>query len=61
MTTTITICIVVLLLPVIVLLWATESRSTRIKRMKRNGWTNKRIAQRYSVSPSTVGRWLKAA
>ena len=28
-----------LLLPVIVLLWATESRSTRIKRLRSNGWT----------------------
>ena len=28
-----------LLLRVIVLLWATESRSTRIKRLRSNGWT----------------------
>jgi len=46
-----------LLLPLLVLLWATESRSTRIQRLRRSGWTWKRIATRYGVSATTARRW----
>jgi len=48
------------LLPLIILLWATESKAQRINRMRANGYTWKRIAERYSVSPSTVKRWSMA-
>ena len=44
------------LLPVLVLLWLTESRSTRIKRLKQTR-TWKQIGAWYGVSPSTVRRW----
>ena len=50
-------CLVILFLPVVVLLWATESRSTRINRLLRNGATWAAIATRYGVSPSMVRRW----
>ena len=46
-----------ILLPVLILLWATESRHTRIQRLRANGHTWKSIAERYGVSQSTVRRW----
>jgi hypothetical protein len=46
-----------LLLPVIVLLWLTESRTTRIKRMRNNGWTWDRIGKHYGVHRTTARRW----
>ncbi|MEY4359792.1 MAG: Synechococcus phage [Cyanobacteriota bacterium] len=46
-----------LLLPVLILLWATESRGQRIRRWRRSGATWKAIATRYGVSPSTARRW----
>ena len=49
-----------LTIPFTLLLWATESRHTRIQRMRRNGWTWRRIAERYSVSQSTARRWATA-
>ena len=42
-------------LPVIVLLWATESRSTRTNALRR--LTPKQVAKRYGVSQSSVRRW----
>ena len=51
-----------LLLPLLFILWLTESRQTRICRMRRNGWSWKRIADHYGVkSTSTPKRWLEAA
>ena len=52
--------LVLLLFPVVVLFWATESRSTRIARYRRNGQTWPQIAARYGVSPTTARRWAKA-
>ena len=52
--------LVLLLFPVVVLLWATESRSTRIARYRRNGQTWPQIAARYGVSLTTARRWAKA-
>ena len=61
MTTCITAWVVALvLLPVLVLFWATESKSTRITRLRRNGATWKAIAARYGVSQSTARRWANA-
>jgi uncharacterized protein YjcR len=48
---------VLLLLPLIVIWNLTESRHTKIQRMRANGWTWQRIATRYGVSPSTARRW----
>ncbi|WP_186570220.1 helix-turn-helix domain-containing protein [Synechococcus sp. PROS-U-1] len=52
--------LVVLLLPLHLLLWATESKSTRINRLRRRGATWKTIAARYGVSQSTARRWANA-
>lgn len=61
MTTTI-LCylLVLLLLPVLILLWATESRQQRARRWRRNGWTQQRIADRLGCSRTTVRRLLAA-
>ena len=50
-----------LLLPAIVLLWATESREQRARRWRRDGWTQQRIADRLGCSRTTVRRLLAAA
>lgn len=47
-----------ILLPVLVLLWATESRQQRARRWRRDGWTQQRIADRLGCSRSTVRRML---
>ena len=46
-----------LLLPLIVLFWATESRPQRIRRWRSQGCTWATCAARYRVSPSTARRW----
>ena len=48
------------LLPIIFILWLTESRSQRINRMRANGWTVTAIAKRYGCSRSSVRRWSLA-
>ena len=48
------------LLPIIFILWLTESRSHRINRMRANGWTVTAIAKRYGCSRSSVRRWQAA-
>ena len=60
MSTTLAVLLALLLLPLIVLLWATESRHTRIQRLRRNGHTWKQIAHRYNCSPTTARRWATA-
>ena len=49
-----------LLLPIVVLLWATESREQRARRWRRQGMTQQRIAERLGCSRSTVRRRLAA-
>jgi DNA invertase Pin-like site-specific DNA recombinase len=62
MTTTLTaLLIALLLLPLIVLFWATESRQQRARRMRGYGWTQQRIADRLGCSRTTVRRMLAAA
>lgn len=48
---------VLLLLPVLILLWATESRHKRIQRWKAQGMPWTAIAKRLGCSPSTAKRW----
>jgi IS30 family transposase len=50
-----------LLLPVLVLLWATESRDQRIRRWRRGGASQQSIADRLGVSRATVRRVLARA
>lgn len=49
-----------LLLPILIILWLTDSRSTSINRLPSNGWTVTAIAKRYGCSCSTVRRWQAA-
>lgn len=59
-TTTIALVVAFVLLPILFILWLTESRSTRINRMRSNGWTVTAIAKKYGVSRSTIRRWSVA-
>lgn len=45
------------LLPVLALLWATESREHRIRRWRAAGQSWASIASRLGCSPSTARRW----
>jgi hypothetical protein len=60
MTTTFCLLLCLLLLPVLVLLWATESREQRARRWRHSGLTQQAIAGRLGCSRRTVGRLLAA-
>lgn len=60
MTTTLAWVAVLLLFPLILLLWASESRQQRASRLRRQGWSQQRIADHLLVSRSTVRRLLTA-
>lgn len=49
-----------LLLPIVILLWATETREQRARRWRRQGMTQQRIAEQLGCSRSTVRRLLTA-
>jgi hypothetical protein len=59
-TTTIALLIALLLLPILFLLWATESRQQRARRWRRDGWTQQAIADGLGCSRTTVRRLLAA-
>jgi hypothetical protein len=44
------LCLVALLLPVLVILWATESTEQRARRLRRSGWSQRRIAEHLGVT-----------
>jgi hypothetical protein len=50
----------ILTIPVLVLLWATETRQQRARRWRAAGWTQQRIADRLGCSRTTVRRMLVA-
>ena len=50
-----------LLLPLLIMLWLTESREQRARRWRRDGLTQQAIATRLGCSRSTVRRLLVAA
>jgi DNA-binding CsgD family transcriptional regulator len=62
---TTTLCILatllaILTLPLVLLLYITETRQQRIKRWRAVGWTQQRIADRLGCSRTTVRRILAA-
>jgi AraC-like DNA-binding protein len=59
-TTLAALLLALILLPVLVLCWASESREQRARRWRRAGWTQQRIADRLGCSRSTVRRLLAA-
>jgi IS30 family transposase len=58
--TTIATILALLLFPLILLFWLTESRQQRARRWRRDGWTQQRIADRLGCSRTTVRRMLAA-
>ncbi len=52
--------VALLLLPLLVLLWATESRPQRARRWRQQGMTQQAIADRLGCSRTTVRRLLTA-
>jgi hypothetical protein len=62
MTTTLTaLVLALLLLPLIVLFWACESREQRARRWRSYGMTQQAIADRLGCSRTTARRLLAAA
>jgi hypothetical protein len=62
MTTTLTaLVLALLLLPLIVLFWACESRQQRARRWRSYGMTQQAIADRLGCSRTTARRLLAAA
>jgi DNA invertase Pin-like site-specific DNA recombinase len=62
MATTLTaLVLALLLLPLIVLFWATESRQQRARRWRSYGMTQQAIADRLGCSRTTARRLLAAA
>jgi predicted transcriptional regulator len=59
-TTLAALLLALILLPLIVLCWASESRQQRARRWRRAGWTQQRIADRLGCSRTTVRRLLAA-
>jgi len=59
-TTTLAAIAALLLLPLLILFWATESRPQRARRLRSYGWTQQRIADHLGVSRSTARRLLTA-
>ena len=49
-----------LVLPIVVLLWATESPQQRARRMRRRGHQPKVIGARLGVSHQQVAAWCRA-
>lgn len=49
---------VVVTLPVVLLLWMTESQTQRCRRLRRQGWSQQRIADHLHISRTTVRRRL---
>ena len=49
-TTTLALIAALLLLPIIILLWATESTEQRVKRLRGYGWSQRRIAEHMGLS-----------
>ena len=56
-TTVAALVAVCLLLPAVIILWATESSRQRARRMRRRGHSYRVIAARVGRAPSTVYRW----
>jgi len=51
---------VLLLLPILILLWATESTEQRARRLRSYGWTQRHIAEHMRISRSRVQRIVTA-
>ena len=59
-TTAFALLVAMLLLPILILLWATESTEQRARRLRSYGWTQRRIAEHMGISRSRVQRIVTA-
>ena len=59
-TSTFALLLALLLLPLLVLLWATESQPQRVKRLRSYGWSQQRIADHLGVTRYRVRLALAA-
>ena len=59
-TSALALLLALLLLPALIILWATESREQRARRWRRQGLTQQAIADRLGCSRTTVRRLLAA-
>jgi transcriptional regulator len=50
--------IALLLLPLLVLLWATETTEQRVKRLRSYGWAQRRIAEHMNITRYRVRQVL---
>lgn len=57
-TTTLALILALLLLPLLVLLWATESTEQRTKRLRSYGWSQRHIADHLGISRYRVKQAL---
>lgn len=48
--TALAVLLTLILLPALVLGWATETRTERVRRLNRSGWSQRRIAEHLGVS-----------
>ena len=60
MTSTAAIILAILLLPVLILLWASESKQQRARRWRKAGMAQQKIANQLGVSRSTIRRWCQS-
>lgn len=56
-TTALAVVAVFLVLPIVILLWVTESKKQKARRMRKNGHTYRVIASRLNISPTTARRY----
>ena len=52
--------VVLLLLPALLLFWASESKPQRARRLRRQGLTWQQVATKLGTSPTTARRWASA-
>jgi len=50
----------VLMVPLMLFIWALDTKKTRINRYRSYGWTWSKIAKIYGVSATTARRWSMA-
>lgn len=53
-TSVLALCLAAFLLPLLLLLWATESTEARTQRLSRSGWSQRRIADHLGVTRHRV-------
>ena len=59
-TTTLATLLVLILLPIVLLLYFTQDRKTKARRMARNGWKHSAIAKRFGVTTQQITAWNRA-